>query len=443
MKKRILGITLVLCMVLAVTSITALADPIEIYMGGEALELDVAPIIVEGRTMLPVRAVFENIGAKVSWDGDTRTVTATKGDTTVQLIIDSKEMLVNGEKHTLDVPAMIKDSRTLVPLRACTEAFGLDVEWSNRFRAVRIKKPVYELTRVDYSDGTYEEREYDKDGNLLRVKDSEGYGSTYSQYDELGVANEYHHFEKGVEQYGFWQAVSEDGRDIHWENTDGMWEKYKYNENHNITYWEDSDGFWAKYEYDGKGNLVYEEDADGLWEKRQYDEQGRNIYYESSSGYWSKDYYDDYGKLIYREDSDGDWSKYYYNELGQETRWEYSDGDWSNYQYDAAGNEIYREDADGYWVKRKYDASGNTTYFETSEGDWWKSEYDAAGNEIYYANSDGYWIKSTYDANGNEITWEDSDGDSAKYTYDANGNTIESQYEDGSWTKYQYQLFVK
>lgn len=443
MKKRILGMICVLCIALVFTSITVLADPIEIYMSGEALELDVAPIIVEGRTMLPVRAVFENIGANVSWDGETRTVTAVKGNTTVKLVIDSQEMLVNGEVHTLDVPAMIKDSRTLVPLRACAEAFGLDVTWSNRFRAVRIKQPIWEVTRTDYSDGTYEVSEYDKDGNLLRVMDSEGYGATYGQYDELGAAHEYHSFEDGTEQYAYRKTISEDGREEYWENSDGMWEKSQYDENHNLVYWEDNEGSWAKIQYDGKGNVVYAEDSEGYWTKYEYDEQGRNIRYVTSDDYWLQDFYDEYGNHLGWEDSDGDWSKHHYNELGQETDWEDSDGDWSKFRYDAAGNEIYREDSNGYWAKWEYDAAGNIIYRETADEGWSKSEYDANGNETYWESENGYWMKSQYDENGNMISWEDSDGDWTKYTRDENGNTIEVQGKDGSWTKYQYQLFVK
>ena len=443
MKKRIFGIIFVLCAALLVSSVTALADPIEIYMGGEALELDVSPIIVEGRTMLPVRAVFENIGAKVSWDGDTRTVTATKGDTTVQLTIDSTEMLINGTPHTLDVPAMIKESRTLVPLRACAEAFGLDVSWYEKYRAVRIKQPVYVVTHIDYSDGSYAKREYDQDGNLLRVEDSDGYVETYGRYDELGVYNEYHSFENGAEVYGFWQTVSEDGREVIWENTDHETEKRQYDENHNLIYSEDHDGYWTKRQYDQNQNCIYYEDSDGYWEKRTYDEQGLEIRYEDSDGYRSEEHYDAYGHYLGVDRSDGSWSKHDYNELGQETRWEDSDGYWVNYTYDDNGNEIYFEDSDGDWVKREFDGTGNTTYREDSDGSWWKSEYDQNGNEVYWEDSDGYWVKSTYDENGNEVYWEDSDGDWARYTYDENGNTVESQYADGSWMKYQYQLFIK
>ena len=54
--------------------------PIKIVVGGEELKTDVKPTVIEGRTMLPVRAVFEAIGAKVEYDGNTKTVTATKRD---------------------------------------------------------------------------------------------------------------------------------------------------------------------------------------------------------------------------------------------------------------------------------------------------------------------------------------------------------------------------
>ena len=105
-RKALTGVFLSIVLVLTLfMSALAAEPPIRIVVGGEPLETDVNPMIVEGRTMLPVRAVFEAIGANVSWDGDTRTVTAQKGDTTVTLQIDSKRMGINGEGKTLDVPA--------------------------------------------------------------------------------------------------------------------------------------------------------------------------------------------------------------------------------------------------------------------------------------------------------------------------------------------------
>ena len=111
---------------------------IEVFVDGKKLEFDVAPIIVDDRTLVPMRAIFENLGAKVEWFGETRTVVAKTDDVLVSLQIGSKLMYKNNIPTELEVPAMLHNSRTLVPLRAVSEAFGKTVEWNAQKRTVTI-----------------------------------------------------------------------------------------------------------------------------------------------------------------------------------------------------------------------------------------------------------------------------------------------------------------
>ena len=139
--KKFISVIISLCILFSV-SLSAYAEkPISIKLGGNELKTDVAPILVENRTMLPVRAVFEAIGAKVDYIAAERKVVATKDDTVVTFIIDSTIMTINGAEKVIDVPAMVKDNRTLVPVRACVEAFNLKVEWNGNTRTVIIRKP--------------------------------------------------------------------------------------------------------------------------------------------------------------------------------------------------------------------------------------------------------------------------------------------------------------
>ena len=86
-----------------------------------------------------MRAIFEALGAEVEWENETQTATATKDGITVSVTIDSDRMLKNGEEIELDVPArLVEDSRTLVPLRAISEAFGCQVEWDEELQRVDI-----------------------------------------------------------------------------------------------------------------------------------------------------------------------------------------------------------------------------------------------------------------------------------------------------------------
>lgn len=106
--------------------------------GDTAVELDVAPTIINERTMVPLRAIFEALGAAVSWDDETKTVFAATNKVVVVMQIGQDVLYVNGEKIGLDSPAVIVDNRTLVPARAVAEAFGNTVGYDEETKTVTI-----------------------------------------------------------------------------------------------------------------------------------------------------------------------------------------------------------------------------------------------------------------------------------------------------------------
>jgi hypothetical protein len=95
----------------------------------DGLKLDADAYILNDRTIVPLRAIFERLGATVEWDEATQTVTATKGTTVIKLTIGETEATVNGKVTTLAVPAVKINSRTFVPLRFVSEALGAEVGW--------------------------------------------------------------------------------------------------------------------------------------------------------------------------------------------------------------------------------------------------------------------------------------------------------------------------
>ena len=103
---------------------------------------DQKPEIVNGRTLVPVRAIFESMGITVNWDGATRTVSASRGATSITMVIDTNVInkTVNGKKTSveIDVPAQILGDRTMVPARAVSESFGASVKWDALTRTVII-----------------------------------------------------------------------------------------------------------------------------------------------------------------------------------------------------------------------------------------------------------------------------------------------------------------
>lgn len=112
-----------------------------VTLDGSALSFDVPPTIVGGRTMVPLRLIFEEMGAVVDWNASTGTVTGVKGDRTVSLKVNSKNAYVNGKLIQVDVPAAVVKGRTLVPTRFIAESLGADVAWDKETRTVSIDSP--------------------------------------------------------------------------------------------------------------------------------------------------------------------------------------------------------------------------------------------------------------------------------------------------------------
>ncbi|MGN1098367.1 MAG: copper amine oxidase N-terminal domain-containing protein [Clostridia bacterium] len=134
-------IALVFC--LAAMSAAAFAaengDITVLYNGVELEFTDVKPVIIDGRTMLPFRGVFEQMGAVVDYDNDTRTAKANFNGNEISFSIDGKEIYSAGSAepiYIMDVPPVIEEGRTLVPVRAVAEAGGLVVGWDNGERTV-------------------------------------------------------------------------------------------------------------------------------------------------------------------------------------------------------------------------------------------------------------------------------------------------------------------
>lgn len=115
-------------------------ENISVYVNGEKLDFDVAPRTVNDRTMVPMRRVFEALGAEVIWNGDHGIITAVKGATKLHLTVDSDVMMKNLVPIKLDAGAMLLDERTLVPVRAVSEAFGCTVEWNEETSSVLINQ---------------------------------------------------------------------------------------------------------------------------------------------------------------------------------------------------------------------------------------------------------------------------------------------------------------
>ncbi|GAA0368568.1 copper amine oxidase N-terminal domain-containing protein [Bacillus horti] len=111
---------------------------VTVKLDGKNLSFTQDPVTVDGNTLVPMREIFEALGAKIKWDSASETVTGTKGDITVKLTIGQSYATKNGQRLSLSHPAVIVSDKTMVPLRFVSEALGAKVKWDEKTRTVHI-----------------------------------------------------------------------------------------------------------------------------------------------------------------------------------------------------------------------------------------------------------------------------------------------------------------
>jgi hypothetical protein len=158
---------LIFCSFTATATAQILQDvnTIKVELDGNELVFDQPPVIINNLTMVPLRKIFESLGAEIHWDQATSTVTATKEQTIVKLTIGSLVGYVNDQQVPLDTAAVVLNDRTLVPVRFIVSAFGAKTTWDDVTKTVRIvskdssaTQGVYELELKRwgvYNDGTH------------------------------------------------------------------------------------------------------------------------------------------------------------------------------------------------------------------------------------------------------------------------------------------------
>jgi hypothetical protein len=116
-----------------------LSSGVTVTLDGKLQSYDQPPVIRQGNMLAPLRAIFESMGANVSWDAATQTVTGRKGDTIVTLRIGDRKVMRNGQTLELEVPAQLINGFTMAPVRFIGEAFGGELQWDGKSRSVLIK----------------------------------------------------------------------------------------------------------------------------------------------------------------------------------------------------------------------------------------------------------------------------------------------------------------
>lgn len=140
--KRSIG-AIAVCSSTLLAAFPAMAQDISVFVDGNTVNFGgVAPESKGGRLLVPLRGVFEALGAVVDYDVSTRTIDALRGNTRLKLTLGSTLAFVNGQQVVLETPAETSLGRTMVPLRFVGEAFGANVAWNAQTRSVVITSPV-------------------------------------------------------------------------------------------------------------------------------------------------------------------------------------------------------------------------------------------------------------------------------------------------------------
>lgn len=164
---------------------------VDLTLEGKKINSDVPSVIYKDRTLIPVRAVAENLGAKIGWSQKNQEVTIQTSDKTMILKINSSKVRVNGEVKNLpdNVPAKIltyqENGRTMVPARFIVEQLGKEINWDAKNRVVNIKnvseKPVPPVVEKFNS---VEKIQFDKNQVLITTKESAEYTETFMSSPE-------------------------------------------------------------------------------------------------------------------------------------------------------------------------------------------------------------------------------------------------------------------
>ncbi len=128
------------------------AKEVNVYLENEKLQMPISALLEDGRTLVPMRAIFEEVGANVEWIHDTNTVVASKDGININLPIGKNIASVNGKEVKLDVSSKVVNGNTLVPIRFIAETLGFNTGWDNNTYSVLLDSEApfgnYKVTRV-------------------------------------------------------------------------------------------------------------------------------------------------------------------------------------------------------------------------------------------------------------------------------------------------------
>ena len=264
-KKSLISAAAIITLSMAANDVSARED-ITVYYNARELSFDSAkPIIEKGRTLIPMRKIFEELGATVDWDHSTKTITANKDGKTIKLKIGSRTVNVNSlsglsYNQTIVVAPKIYNAETMVPLRVVSESLGAKVEWNDEHRVINIendKEQNNDIHGVSYSLVKNENDSHAHVEVFDLLINGKRIGSIFD-YDDYHMLILHYHDNK--QDLGFaWEVVSERGFNMPKDEFMSMEIKGKLME-----------GTAPTYEYNGMTYVSYLRGGPGDWKLEWY-----------------------------------------------------------------------------------------------------------------------------------------------------------------------------
>ncbi len=150
-KKILFGLPLMMALALLSSASCLYANTIKVSLNHTPLTFESEPILENGRVLVPMREIFEPMGFQVQWDEKTKTIIGSKPNLKISMKINSTSAIKNGELFSLDTPPILVNDKTLVPLRFVAESTGASVQWDNSNRSVSIHTPEEQWSEISHS----------------------------------------------------------------------------------------------------------------------------------------------------------------------------------------------------------------------------------------------------------------------------------------------------
>ncbi|QOR36398.1 N-acetylmuramoyl-L-alanine amidase [Clostridium sp. 'deep sea'] len=174
--KRVWALVLIAALILNMFNIAFAVNDISLYIDGEKLGNEFKPVLVNNKSIAPIRIITEKLGSQIKWNGENRTVTIFNGSSKIVLTIDKNTVTRDSQTFTLDVAPQIINNRTYVPLRFVSEILGYEVKWTGSARRIDINSPSSSITEVIAA------RAEDKQAILVKIDGEYSY-NTFSLSD--------------------------------------------------------------------------------------------------------------------------------------------------------------------------------------------------------------------------------------------------------------------